>query len=381
MPPLRWLSMPSFSRLLAGTGLALTLITPPLQAFAATPQQHLQQALRSLITHPAQNAAQGTLDVRVQKTPLRRGRIASTQSGTLEFSVERETEGARNLQGWVRLNKATNKTAAADQSFTFSPAPQVDFRSVGDALFLRPANLAPMLSALQVPISGEAIAPFERWIRLDASSDTESSPITYTPNKDLFTNLETIRRGILLAETKNVPVLQILSNRPLRTGSPLRHLKVRVNPAFVNLLEQEALKLDGRDATKRRATQTLYREMRMELAKTQLAVVMDTQEVTHPTITRIEFFTRDTTTKNGCDYTRFQRTGEPVPSSYRCALPLERVITETRGGINLLQKTGVRVEPVTEATPLNDLVSELFDLYLGAMSQGIGLEEDDASTR
>ncbi len=359
----------------------MSLVAFPLQAFAATPQQQLQQAFRTLITNPAQNAAQGTLEIRVQKTPLRRGMTASTQSGTLEFSVERETDGERNVQGWVQLKKAANKTAAADQSFTFSPPPQVNFRSVGGGLFLRPGNLAPLFSALEVPISADLVTPFERWIRVETGTSTSVAGMSITPTdeKDLFANLEKIKRGVLLAEAKKISTLQILSNLPLRAGSPLRHMKVRINPAFVTMLEQEALKLDGRDQAKRRATQTMFKEMRAELAKTQFAVVLDARNAAQPTITRVEFFTRETTTEKGCDYTRFQRNGEPVLSSFSCALNTERVVTEIRGGINLSQKAGVRVDPVAEATPLEQLLSELLDVYLNAMGGATLTEEDEAS--
>ncbi len=374
--------MPSLSRFLTGTGLVLSLATLPLQAHAATMQQQLQQAIRTLITNPGQNAAQGTLEIRVQKTPLRRGVTASTQTGLLEFSAERETDGDRNVQGWVQLKKATNKTATSDQTFAFSPAPRVDFRSIsGNALFLRFGNIAPLLSALEGPISADLVAPFERWIKADASASTSlmSLPVVPADEDDLFTRLERIRRGVLLAETKKIPTWQIISNRPLRTGSPLRHMKVRLNPAFVNLLEQEALKLDGRDQAKRRETRTMFQEWRAELAKIQFAVVLDAQNPAKPTITRLEFFARDTATEKGCDYTHFQRNGEPVLSSYRCALNMERVVTEIRGGVNLAQAPLVRVEPVADATPIEQLVSQIFDLFLGSMGEGTGMEEDDRS--
>ncbi len=374
--------MPSLPRLLSATGLALSLATFPLQALAATPQQLVQQAFRTLITNPTQNAAQGTVEIRVQKTPLRRGVTASTQTGTLEFSVERETDGDRNVQGWVQLKKAANKTATSDQAFTFSPAPQVEFRSLNNnALFLRFGNVAPLLSALEVPISADLVAPFERWIKADASASTSlmSLPVAPTDEEVFFANLEKVKRGVLLAETKKIPALQVLSNQPLRAGSPLRRMKVRFHPAFVNLLEQEALKLDGRDQAKRRETQAMFKEARTELAKMQLAIVLDAQNAAKPTITRIEFFTRETTTEKGCDYTRFQRNGEPVLSSFTCALNMERVVTEIRGGVNLTQKTAVHVEPVAEATPIEQLVSQLFDVYLGSMSEGTGMDESDPS--
>ncbi len=374
--------MPSLSRFLTGAGLTVSLVALPLQVFAATPQQQLQQAFRTLVTNSAQNAAQGTIDIRVQKTPLRRGVTASTQSGTLEFSVERETDGERNVQGWVQLKKAANKTATTDQSFTFSPTPRVDFRSVGGGLFLHLGNLAPLLSALEVPISADLVTPFERWIRVETGATTSVGGVSIIPAKeeDLSANLGKIRLGVLLAETKKIPVLQVLSNQPVRAGSPLRHMKVRFNPAFVTMLEQEALKRDGRDQAKRRATQAMFKDMRAELAKMQFAVILDARDAARPTITRIEFFGRDTVTEKGCDYTRFQRNGDPVETSFTCALNTERVVTEMRGGINLLQKTDVRVEAVTEATPLEQLVTQLFDLYLGTMSEGAPTEEDDAFT-
>lgn len=363
-----------FSRL-TSTSLIIGSLVLPATTIAATSQQLLDQSLTSMVMRQP-NAFTGTLDITETKTPLLRTGSKSSQSAKLSFSYEQSLTSSSS-QGFVQLNELLlrDEGSLAPTDLNLTEPIRVTVRSVDGINYVKASPLMPILKmmGLSGAITAEQVAPYERWMKVDLLDGmSEDLPLNFSlskEQKDLLADND-LKADLLLAAQKRISPIRVISMSQVAGRSGVIRLRARVNPAFVNFIEQQDLKRAGKDITQKKNIQALYKKTRETIKNLNLAFIVDTNDVKHPAITRVEFGMDVVTLEKGCGYARHTRAGVGIESSYNCNLSTHRTKSHVVGAINIVKKDAVVVEIPTDAVSFKDAITQLFGLAFGGGLNG-----------
>lgn len=368
-----------FSRFTSASLIVGTLVLPT-TSIAATSQQLLDQSLtRLILVQPS--AFTGTLDITESKIPLLRNGVKSSQSAKLSFSYEQSLTSSSS-QGFVQIDalKMSGAGASPTDELKLSEPVRATFRIVDDITYLKASPLSPILAMMGLGgiVTSEQIAPYERWMKVESSaggSDILPMGLSFTKEEKALVDTDSLKVKLAIAAKKRISPIRVISTSPVKGYANMIRLRTKVNPAFVNLLEQQDLAQAGKNLSKRKEVQALYKAARESSKNLVLVFLIDTQNSKQPNITRVEFATTEISIKKGCGYARYTKAGVGIESSYSCTLPTYKSNAQLAGGINIVKKDAVLVEAPTDAVSLNDAFSGLFGLFLGETPSDLTTKE------
>lgn len=357
-----------FTSLLVSSGVLVSLLTPSL-ATAASSQALLNQALAQAVVK-APSTANGTFALQLTETPLFKSPSlkASTTKVEGSFSFSRDNAYPKNTYTRVGFSSLTTDDVSLKAS-SDNPTPlSLEVITHNSDTYTRVNGLDTIFSALGVDaslMSTTTIALFRDWLKIDTENEDLGLGIQreldgLSEEKDGLVELKSIATK---ATTKKIYPFLVLKTEKQKNMADTLRLTVKVNPSFVNFMEQEELKAT-KDKTEQAAIRTSYKEVRTVLNGLRLITIINTKGM--PSLQRIEFSLTNQETQKGCAYTRTDRYGYGVESSYKCNVNTYRSKTVVSGGINLSTKT-VSIAPPTTYGSMKAAVEALLESYMNTL--------------
>ncbi len=347
-------------RFLAGSIIPVLIGLPIPTAAATSPQQALNDALKNEMTREA-GRMDATGKVDVEYRPFKRGEPIGKGSMAMRMQArtlpipEGEKRTLRNLQSEGRL---------VLESMNFQNLPDMDASPVieeplavgwklanGDAY----ARVERFPQALIDTASGELDMDLNlilgRWIKFDMGEDALDEVIAERgTDGDLLKMLVSgdagreMRLKTFLAFNPILQVTRVEKRMKNAAGEDIARMRLRVNPAFVNLLYREALRDLPKSGVERT---TRLRELNAEFAKLRLnlsrTAMVANVNMAKKRFERFEMGGRYPETVKNCTY--------DANGKERCTNTGTRIVTVAIG-ISLSQEAGSPVEiPLDVLTP------------------------------
>jgi hypothetical protein len=240
----------SASRLGAGLVLATGLLLPAapiLAASAVSPQATLVQSLTSL----AQDRGPMAMDGRFKISSVAdyyRGKDGKLDA---QFRIVSRTTGGtlqtQQSEGQIVAEKLSTANLPDMDSFTLPSAMGFEWKYRSGQVFFRVKDVPADLVA-QLP---EELRPYvNSWLRADLPQDVQeeiAAQTQLTPDAAIAQFTQAITASMDAATAKKLlatPAIQVtgIERRFVVNGHQMLRLKARINPAFVNLLQQAELK-------------------------------------------------------------------------------------------------------------------------------------------
>ncbi|MBP7006006.1 hypothetical protein KBB27_02710, partial [Patescibacteria group bacterium] len=221
-------------------------------------------------------------------------------------------------------------------------------------------------TGLGITLAPGQVANLEQWVHVDGTDTSESSLLPSTlSGTSIADGQKKFTQLLVLAATKKTPVLSVVSTSRQKNQPKILRLTVRVNPAFLNLAQNQLLKEAGKDATKRKEVNAMFTSIRNDLKTTKLVAVVDSSVATAPKLTRLEIANTKTTTEKGCAYKRLDKNGVGIESSYSCDVNTFKSVDTITGALNLSTDPTVQVIAPSNPASLKTLLDQLFQQIMG----------------
>lgn len=239
----------SASRIGAGLVLSTGLLLPAMPTLAATlsPQATLIQSLKA----SAQDRGPMSLDGRFKMTSV--ADYYRGADGKMEAQlrlVSRTTGGAlasQQSEGQIVVEKLAMKDMPDADDLALPPSMAFEMKYRSNQIFFRVKDVPAALLA-ELP---EELRPYvNTWLRIDLPQDVQdqiSEAARLSPDAALAQVTESLSGSMDAAMAKKLlatPAIQVtgIERRFVVNGHQMLRLKARINPAFVNLLQQAELK-------------------------------------------------------------------------------------------------------------------------------------------
>lgn len=363
----------NFSKTLLAVGVGAALLAPNF-AVAATSQQMLNQALMNSFTSK-NNLFSGTFSYATTKTPLRKSEYLTKQATDVSgsFSHRFETASSTNLEFSAVIDKGSYlNTDGKTESLPSGQKLGLTVRGVNSQYYFRLDHVLPLLQSYlgsDSTLTGEEQVfadKLDDWQHLDFTSQEAASEVGITVKQSPASLQAELTAIMTEAKLKRIDPIQVLSSQKDPKLANTLRMRVRVNPAFINLVEQREIKAAKTDKYAITNIRSRYTELRKNLQSVQFVALVNTSVANQPKLSRVEMGASLTETVKGCDYVKkYDRRGQEIDSVYTCNLNTYRQVTKTTFGVNISKNDAYRVEPVTEFVSFKETLNGLLNAFLG----------------
>lgn len=271
----------------AAIGLAALIF--PLGVFALTPEQSLDKAVKSLDTMTSYKM---DIDMKLDLGERTIGKPGQSMQGQVVIKLGTRILDKRNGEGRLALEHVSVSGAENGESMSFAmhESIAVDWKVAGEKLYFRLAQIPQVASDyLKQQLEIDLAPIIGVWIGMDAPESIDD--IGSAPVSTLSIPNELPQQVALQSAIRKLPVFRVLGiekRMKNAAGEDLVRLRVRINPALINTVQQAEIKALPRDKYFREDLAALnkrYAELRKNLSKLFMVVNLN---VTKNRVERME---------------------------------------------------------------------------------------------
>lgn len=251
---------------------SLTALVIPWSAIAATPEQSLDKAVKAM---DSMTSYKLDMDMKMDIGERVIGKPGSGMTGQIAIKLGTRVLDKQNGEGRLSLERFSIKgvESGTEIAFTLDQPMAVEWQMTGDKLYFRLAQVPVMVTDFLKTNLEIDIAPIIGvWIGMDAPNgvnDLKNLPIISSQSlaRDLPENITT------QSAIRKLPLFRVISvekRMKNAAGDDLMRLRVRINPALINAVQQAEIKALKRDKYYREeltAINKRYVELRKNLGK------------------------------------------------------------------------------------------------------------------
>lgn len=257
--------------------MSLTALVLPMSAIAATPEQSLDKAVKAM---DSMTSYRMDMDMKLDIGERVIGKPGSGMTGQVAIKLGTRVLDKQNGEGRVSLERFSIKgvESGAEISFNFDQPMAIEWQMTGNKLYFRLAQAPAMLiDYLKTNLEIDLAPIIGVWIGMDAPNgvnDLKNLPLISSQN---ITG-ELPASITAQAAIRKLPIFRVISveKRMKNTaGEDMMRLRVRINPALINAVQQAEIKSLKRDKYYREELTALnkrYVELRKNLGKLFMAI-------------------------------------------------------------------------------------------------------------
>lgn len=269
---------------------SLTALVMPWSAIAATPEQSLDKAVKAM---DSMTSYKLDMDMKMDIGERVIGKPGSGMTGQIAIKLGTRILDKQNGEGRLSVDRFSIKGVEGGQemSFTLDQPLAIEWRLTGNKIYFRLAQVPTMVTDyLKTNLEIDLSPIIGVWIGMDAPNgfnDVKQLPVisTQTITRDLPQDISS------QAAIRKLPIFRVLGvekRMKNAAGDDLMRLRVRINPALINAVQQAEIKSLPRDKYFREDLAALnkrYAELRTNLSRLFMAVNLN---VTKNRVERME---------------------------------------------------------------------------------------------
>jgi len=257
--------------------MSLTALVLPMSAMAATPEQTLDKAVKSM---DAMTSYRLDMDMKLDIGERVIGKPGAGISGQVAIKLGTRVLDKQNGEGRLSVERfsITGVDTGQELSFSFDQPLAIEWQMTGNKLYFRLAQVPTMVADyLKTNLEIDLAPLIGVWVGMDAPNGiNDLKNLQLTPLQSIASELP--QNTSTLAALRKLPLFRILAiEKRIKNpaGDDMIRLRVRINPALINAVQIAEIKALPRDKYYRKELTALnkrYVELRKNLGKLFMAV-------------------------------------------------------------------------------------------------------------
>jgi hypothetical protein len=289
---------------------SLTALVLPWTAIAATPEQSLDKAVKAM---DSMTSYKLDMDMKMDIGERVIGKPGSGMTGQIAIKLGTRVLDKQNGEGRLSLERLSIKgvESGSEIAFTLDQPMSIEWQMTGDKLYFRLAQVPTMVvDFLKSNFEVDITPVIGTWVGIDAPNGVSDLKDLSVFTKQPFDN-ELPQSITTQSAIRKLPIFRVISvekRMKNAAGEDITRLRVRINPALINAVQQAEIKALPRDSYYREDLAALnkrYVELRRNLSKLFMAVNLN---ITKNRVERMEIGGTIEEPTESCNYdTRLKR--------------------------------------------------------------------------